>query len=48
VSIVWLDFRVLYIPAAGTLAAGIAYYVRAARRARGWSAGAAALEKRAS
>jgi uncharacterized membrane protein YoaK (UPF0700 family) len=48
VSIVWLDFRVLYIPAAGTLGAGIAYYVRAARLARAWGAGAAALEKRAS
>ena len=34
VSIVWLDFRVLYLPAAGTLAAAVAYYVRAARRAR--------------
>jgi hypothetical protein len=47
VSIVWLDFRVLYVPAAGTLAAGLAYYVRAARRARVWSAGTAALEERA-
>jgi uncharacterized membrane protein YoaK (UPF0700 family) len=32
VSIVWLDFRVLYVPAVGTLAVGAAYYVRAARR----------------
>ena len=34
VSIVWLDFRVLYVPAAGTLAAAVAYYLRAARMAR--------------
>ena len=34
-SIVWLDYRVLYVPAAGTLLAAIAYYVRAARKARG-------------
>lgn len=33
-SIVWLDFRVLYLPAAGTLGAAVAYYVRATRRAR--------------
>lgn len=33
-SIMWLDFRVLYVPAAGTFAAGIGYYVRAARKAR--------------
>jgi hypothetical protein len=31
VSIVWLDFRVLYVPAAGTLAAAAGYYLRAAR-----------------
>lgn len=33
-SIVWLDFRVLYVPAAGTLAAALGYYIRAARRVR--------------
>jgi uncharacterized membrane protein YoaK (UPF0700 family) len=33
-SIRWLDYRVLYVPAAGTLAAGVTYYVRAARRVR--------------
>jgi uncharacterized membrane protein YfcA len=33
-SIVWLDFRVLYVPAAGTLAAAVGYYLRAARKAR--------------
>jgi uncharacterized membrane protein YoaK (UPF0700 family) len=32
-SIVWLDFRVLYVPAAGTLAAAVGYYLRAARKA---------------
>jgi len=32
VSIVWLDFRVLYVPAIGTLVAGAAYYLRAASR----------------
>ena len=31
VSIVWLDFRVLYLPAAGTLAASVGYYLRARR-----------------
>jgi uncharacterized membrane protein YoaK (UPF0700 family) len=34
VSIVWLDYRVLYVPAVGTLAAAIVYYMRAARHAR--------------
>jgi uncharacterized membrane protein YoaK (UPF0700 family) len=48
VSIVWLDFRVLYVPAAGTLAAGIAYYIRAARKAAIRGEGAVFLEKRAS
>jgi uncharacterized membrane protein YoaK (UPF0700 family) len=33
-SVVWLDFRVLYVPAVGTLAAAVAYYARAARTAR--------------
>jgi uncharacterized membrane protein YoaK (UPF0700 family) len=33
-SIVWLDFRVLYVPAAGTLVAALAYYVTAVRDAR--------------
>lgn len=37
VSIVWLDFRVLYVPAAGTLAAAVAYYVHAARKAGAWT-----------
>lgn len=37
-SIVWLDYRVLYVPAAGTLLAAIAYYVRAVRKARGANA----------
>jgi uncharacterized membrane protein YoaK (UPF0700 family) len=36
-SIVWLDFRVLYVPAAGTLTAAVAYYVGAARTARSTS-----------
>jgi uncharacterized membrane protein YoaK (UPF0700 family) len=31
VSILWLDFRVLYVPAIGTLVAGAIYYVRATR-----------------
>ncbi|MFL5606377.1 MAG: YoaK family protein [Gemmatimonadaceae bacterium] len=33
-SVAWLDFRVLYVPAVGTLAAAAAYYARAARPAR--------------
>lgn len=47
VSIVWLDFRVLYVPATGTLAAGIAYYIRAARKAGGQGRDTVQLEKRA-
>jgi uncharacterized membrane protein YoaK (UPF0700 family) len=46
-SIVWLDFRVLYVPAAGTLVAGVAYYIRAARRAGVWGEGAVRLERKA-
>ncbi|NUP57300.1 MAG: DUF1275 domain-containing protein [Gemmatimonadaceae bacterium] len=45
VSIVWLDFRVLYVPAAGTLVAGLAYYLSIARDERGLRADAPALEK---
>jgi uncharacterized membrane protein YoaK (UPF0700 family) len=33
-SVVWLDFRVLYVPAAGTLAAAVVYYARTVRMAR--------------
>ena len=33
VSIAWLDFRVLYLPAAGTLVASVGYYLRARRSA---------------
>jgi uncharacterized membrane protein YoaK (UPF0700 family) len=46
VSIVWLDFRVLYVPAAGTLLAGVAYYIRAARKAGVRDQRALLLEKR--
>jgi uncharacterized membrane protein YoaK (UPF0700 family) len=47
VSIVWLDFRVLYVPAGGTLVAGIAYYLRAARLAGSRTQRADLLEARA-
>jgi uncharacterized membrane protein YoaK (UPF0700 family) len=47
VSIVWLDFRVLYVPAAGTLVAAVVYFLRATRSARAWSAGADLPAKRA-
>ncbi|MFL5578606.1 MAG: YoaK family protein [Gemmatimonadaceae bacterium] len=41
-SVRWLDYRVLYVPAVGTLAAGVAYFLRASRRVRRQRAATAA------
>jgi uncharacterized membrane protein YoaK (UPF0700 family) len=47
VSIVWLDFRVLYVPAGGTLLAGVTYFLHAARRAGALGRRPVLLERRA-